>query len=210
MRRLAIATFGLLLAVPAQAGGVGVLMTGGMHSERVWFHSDHAIPEGGGDAVLIDSPKDYERYENTQTLPNVGGGIELILGDRDDRFLGAFRIYALQDGPQSEPSSEVLKDEYIVSNIRDTPRTTGLGTVGLTWGFLDLGDSMRLGVSTHIGSGFLTTDHLEYFALDAGPTYTWRASRNVMLVGDITWQMRHHKIASHSINAFVTARYMFD
>ncbi len=210
MRRLAVTTIALLLAMPAQAGGVGLLMTGGVHSERVWFHSSHATPEGGGQAVEITDPNDYEKYETTQMLPNMGGGLELILGDRDDRFLGTFRFYALQDGPQKVPSADGVNDEHVVSTVRDTARLTGLGMVGLSWGFLDVGDSMRLGATAHVGSGFLTSDHLEYFAVDAGPTYTWRASRNIMLVGDVAWQMRHHKIASHSVNAFITARYMFD
>lgn len=211
MRFLA-AALALSLATPASAGGLGILATGGAHTERLWYHTNYAY--GADGAVELDNPSDYPKYEMSQTLPHFGGGFELVLGDRDDRFLGTFRGYYLMDAPQGDPAELTeepnVKKEHVVAAYRDTPRHLGMGTVGLSWGFVDITDSMRFGISAHVGSGFLTNDHTEFLAFDAGPMVTIRASKTMMLFADLPYQFRWRKGSSHSINAFVGARYMFD
>lgn len=210
--RFALAALALALAAPASAGGVGVVATGGAHSEKLWYHSDHAY--GGGAAVEISDPREYPKYELNQMLMHAGGGFELVLGDRDDRFLGTFRGYYLMDSPQKDPAEVTqekdLKPEHVVAAYRDEARHLGVGVVGLSWGFVDLTDAVRFGVSAHVGSGFLTNDHTEFLAIDAGPMITIRASKTIMAFADVPWQFRWRKGASHSVNAFAGVRYMFD
>lgn len=210
--RFAVAALGLSLALPAQAGGLGLVATGGAHTERLWYHTNYAY--GGGEAVELDDPREYPKYEMTQTLPHFGGGFELVLGDRDDRFLGTFRAYYLQDAPQKDPAEltteENVKTAHVVAAYRDSSRHLGVGMIGLTWGFVDIGSTMRFGVTAHVGSGFLTNDHTEFLAVDVGPTLTWRASKTVSAFADIPYQFRWRKGASHSVNGFVGVRYMFD
>ena len=211
MRFLA-AALALTLAAPASAGGVGLLATGGAHTEKLFYHTNFAYGQDG--AVELDNPRDYPKYEMSQVLPHVGGGFELVLGDRDDRFLGTFRGYYLMDAAQKDPTDLTdepnVKPQHVVAAYREEARHIGMGTVGLSWGFVDITDAMRFGVSAHVGSGFLTTDHTEFLAIDVGPTITIRASKTMMVFADVPWQFRWRKGASHSVNAFVGARYMFD
>ena len=209
--RFALAALGLLLATPAQAGGIGLLLTGGAHTEKLWYHTDHAY--GGGASVQLDDPREFPKYEVNQTLPHFGGGFELILGDRDDRFLGTFRGYYLNDAAQQDPANSAenpVKKEHIVAAWRDQNKHIGMGLVGLSWGFVDIGSNARFGVSAHLGSGFLTNDHTEFLAVDIGPMISVRASKTLMVYGDIPYQLRWRKGSSHSVNAFAGVRYMFD
>lgn len=210
--RFALASLALFLAAPASAGGIGLVATGGTHSEKLWYHSNYAIAETG--AVEIEDPREYPKYEMSQMLMHAGGGFELVLGDRDDRFLGTFRGYYLMDAPQKDPAQltdeKDLKPEYVVAAYREDARHIGVGVVGLSWGFVDISDAVRFGVSAHVGSGFLTDDHTEFLAIDAGPMITIRASKTIMAFADVPWQFRWRKGASHSVNAFAGVRYMFD
>jgi hypothetical protein len=184
-----------------------------MHTETMWYHTDHAYAEDGSEAALNDDTQ-YPQYEMSQLLMHGGGGLALVLGDRDDRFLGTFRLYYLGDSPQKNPADvtneQFVQPEHVVAAYREDMRHLGMGMVGLSWGFIDLGDTMRLGVTAHLGSGFLTNDHTEFLALDVGPTWTWRTSRTTQVYADIPWQMRWRKGASNSVNVFGGFRYMFD
>ena len=210
--RFAVAALALFLALPAQAGGIGLLATGGAHSEKLYYHTDHTY--GADGAVALDNQRDYPKYEMSQFLPHFGGGFELVLGDRDDRFLGTFRGYYLMDSPQADPAQVTnepkVQSKHVVAAYRDTPRHLGMGLVGLSWGFVDIGDSVRFGVTAHVGSGFLTNDHTEFLAIDAGPMITWRTGKTTMVFADLPWQFRWRKGSSHSVNAFAGIRYMFD
>ena len=210
--RFAVAALALSLAVPAHAGGLGVLGTAGVHTETVYYHTDHAYLDGA--EIELDDPALYPNYDMQQTLSNMGAGFELVLGDRDDRFLGTFRWYYLVDAPQQDPATATtepgVKSAHVIASYRDTPRQIGMGMVGLSWGFIDLGDTMRLGVSAHVGSGFLTNDHTEFLAVDVAPMFTWRMSRTMQMFVDTPYQMRFRKGASHSFNLFAGVRYMFD
>ena len=97
--RFAAAAFALTLAAPAQAGGVGLLLNGGAHSENVYFYSSQ-----NADGVEYSNLNDYEQFQLVEYIPNYGGGVELLLGDRDQRILGSFRVYYNQDAPQADPA----------------------------------------------------------------------------------------------------------
>src|SRR5262245_8365116 len=60
-----------IASAPAHAGGLGIVATGGMHTDRAYYYN----AEG-------------EQGIDNQTLPQAGIGIEGLLGDRDDKILG--------------------------------------------------------------------------------------------------------------------------
>lgn len=205
--RLVVTAALALLASPAWAGGVGVLATGGAHTEKVFFYSDHTT-----DGVEYSDIDDYDQYEMSQTLPNFGTGFELILGDRDDRIMGNCRFYWVMDSPQKDPAetTDQVDPAYVVAAYREDPRHVGLGLVGLSWGIVGRPEKFQLVAIGHVGSAFLTTDHTEFLALDLGPGVTYKASRQVQLFADVSYQARFRKDWSQSVNGFLGARYLFD
>jgi hypothetical protein len=207
MRLVIGAALAILPATPAFAGGVGVLATGGMHTERVYFYSDHS-PEGDP----YSDPNDYDQYSLVQTLPNFGGGFELLLGDRDDRIMGSVRLMYVNDGVQVNPAdvTDQVDPEYVVAAYRDSARHLGFGMVGLSWGIIGDPGGFQLAAVGHVGSAFLTLDHTEFLAMQIGPGVTYKASRQIQLFGDIQYQARFRKGWSHSAGAIVGARYLFD
>ena len=209
--RFALASLGLLLSLPANAGGLGLLATGGTHTEALWYHSNVEMGTDGALAELSDI-SDYPKYTTTQTIMHMGGGMELVLGDRDERITGSFRFYYLGDAPQRDPAIDNepgLESSQIVSNYRDEVRPIGMASIGMSWMLIGGGD-FRIGPVGHIGSGFLTTDHTEFFAINVGPGVSWRLNRSMFLNGDVSWQMRYNKRASHGVNGTLGIRYMFD
>ncbi len=199
-----------MVAVPAQAGGFGVLLTGGAHSEKLWFHSNLATSDSG-ETVLLSDPSDFEKFEVTQTLPHAGTGLELILGDRDDKILGSFRFYYLMDTPQQDPSDDAgVPAENVIVAYRSDARHIGMGMVGLSWGIIGKPESFQLGASGHVGSGFLTTDHTEFLAVDLGPMVTYKLTRQMQAFADVGWQARFRKGWSQGVNATAGVRYLFD
>lgn len=210
--RLAVAALTLLLSATAQAGGIGVLVHGGAHSERMWFHSNASEPDDNGDVAKLTDPDQFEKFEMVQTLPQMGGGLELILGDRDDKITGVFRVTYMQDAPQADPAelTDEVDAEYVVSAYRDTPRHVGVGVVGLNFGILGRPDSFQAGLTAHVGTGFLTNDHTEFLVFDAGPSFSYKFTRQMQAFGDLTYVARHRKGFSHGGQVIAGVRYLFD
>ncbi len=208
--RTLVSALGLMLATNAYAGGFGLLFNGGVHTERVFYYSSHQY--GEGEPVPFESPNDYEQYEVVQTLPNMGTGLELILGDRDDRVVGTFRFFYQQDAAQLNPAdvTEEIRSVHVVANHRDTPRHTGIGMVGINWGFLGNPSNFMAGATAHVGSGFLTTDHTEFLTWDIGPTAMYKVARSVQLHADALYQGRFRKGVSHGFTGYIGVRYLFD
>lgn len=206
MRPVVIAA-SLMFAGPAFAGGIGILATGGAHSETVYFYSDQS-PDGAAYSDI----NDYDQYQIAQTLPSAGLGIDLALGDRDDKIIGDCRFYWMMDSPQKDPAAltQLVDPEHVVAAWREKPRHLGLGMVGLSWGIVGDPSKFTFGAVGHVGSAFVTFDHTEFLAFDIGPGVTLRAARQVQLFADVVYQGRYHKGITHSVNAFVGARYMFD
>lgn len=209
--RFAVAALALLLSLPAQAGGVGLILTGGAHTEQMWYHSN-LISRDGGEGVEVSNPRDFEKYELVQTLPHAGAGLEVLLGDRDDRITGVFRFYYMQDAPQVDPAAvtTLVPAANVIAAYRDKPRHVGIGLVGLNFGILGQPDGFQAGIATHVGSGFLTSDHTEFFLADVGPMVTYKFTRQMFAFGEVAYQMRFRKGWSNGLNATAGVRYMFD
>ena len=203
--RFALPLASLFFATNAFAGGTGIVLTGGAHTETVAFYSN------SDDAGLIEDWKDYPQYKMVQTLPNMGGGIEFILGDRDDRFIGVFRGYYLQDAAQQDPrDSGVVPADQVVGEYRSTPRNLGLAQIGINYGFLGNTDGFLFGATAHVGSGFLTSDHTEFLTADAGITASYRLNRQMIAFAEAVYTVRVRKGFSNGANGYLGLRYMFD
>lgn len=196
-----------LFTSTAEAGGVGVLATGGMHNETLYYYSE--VDSSGN---LYPSLADYDQYKLNETLGNAGGGLEFLLGDRDDKILGVTRFYYLADLPQVDPAknSDEVDPEHVVAEYRDGTRSMGIGLIGLSWGIVGNPSKFQFNAVGHLGAAFLTTDHTEFLTLDVGPGVSYRTSRSFQLFADATYQMRYRKGFTHSGNLFVGARYLFD
>lgn len=203
----ALTTFAALAAVaPAYAGGLGVLATGGAHTEPLYYYSN-----ADSDGNRYTNLKDYDQYKALQTLPQMGLGINLILGDRDDEIMGDCRFYWMMDSAQQDPAKygEVPQDN-LVAAYRETPRHLGIGAIGLSWGLVGDPSKFQLAAVGHVGSAFITADHTEFLLADIGPGVTYRANRQVQVFADAAYQARFRKVLNHSVVATVGARYLFD
>ena len=195
MRLSAVALL-LALPLPAMAGGIGVVGTGGLHSDRLYYYA----PDDQGELV--------QQEPVNQTNGNFGGGLELILGDRDNKIMGVFRGYYLQDMPQSL-TSDMSKSGY-VSNIRSEARDIGMITGGLQWGLVGEPTGFQLVLTTTIGTGFFTTDFTEFITGEVGIGATYTIKRRYQLHAEISGGARYRKRVYHTENIYLGVRYLFD
>ncbi|MEZ4236087.1 MAG: hypothetical protein R3F59_07980 [Myxococcota bacterium] len=209
MRRFVTVAAALVLAGPAYAGGLGVLAMGGAHTEDVYFYS-----RVDADGNPFPSLEEYDQYKVSQTLPTIGAGLDLMLGDRDDRIVGDCRFYWMMDGAQKNPALDTNAvpnpQENVVAAYREESRQLGLALVGLSWGIVGNPDNFQLGAVGHIGSAFLTADHTEFLAFDLGPTVSYRFARQAQVFADVVYMGRYRKTFTHSGVGFVGVRYLFD
>lgn len=208
MRLMIGAALLLLPTASAFAGGVGVLATGGAHSERFYYYSDTS-PEG----EPYRNIDNYDQYQISPILGQGGGGLELILGDRDDKIMGSMRFF--YSGELPPPPLENIQDDVdedaLVYSVRDQVRHLGFGMVGLSWGLVGNPGGFQLTAVGHVGTAFLTFDHSEFFAFQIGPGFTWRMSRQTQLFGDVQYQGRLEKGRyGHAGYGTVGLRYLFD
>jgi hypothetical protein len=207
----------VLFTDPASAGGLGVLASAGAHTEQLYFYAN-----ADADGNAFRDLRDYEQYRINETLPNFGGGLELVLGDRDDKIVGNCRLYWIVDAAQQAPvagepytptdggAARSIPAESLVVAFRDQPRHLGLGMVGLSWGVIGKPDGFMISAAGHVGSAFITFDHSEFLAADIGPSFSYRAARQVQVFGDLQYMLRYRKGFGHSANVLVGARYLFD
>jgi len=193
--RPSLVALALLLPAPALAGGVGLVATGGLHAERVYYYS---LDEQTGGFKQQDPVN--------QVIPNFGGGVELILGDRDDKILGVFRGYYLMDSPQSE-TPDMKGSTY---NIRSAPRDVGMISGGLQWGLVGAPTGLQLTLYTGIGSGFLTNDFTEFLTAEIGVGGTYTIQRRIQVHAELTGGLRYRKRFYHTENLTLGVRYLFD
>lgn len=187
-----VALIGLTASAPAFAGGIGLLGTGGMHGDRVYGYTENEA----GD-LKQEAPE-------TQLNANYGGGMELTLGDRDNRIVGIFRFFYLQDGPQSAPK---VGEVYAV---RTTARDIGMFTGGLQWGVVGDPTRAQFTVVSLIGSGFLTRDFTEFAQAEVGVGGTFNPNRHVQVFAEATGGIRYRKRVQPTFNATAGVRYLFD
>ncbi|MBX2799078.1 MAG: hypothetical protein KTR31_15485 [Myxococcales bacterium] len=207
MRQVIGAALVLLTAAPAYAGGIGIMGMGGAHNEQVYYYSQR-----GPDGDLYNNIDDFDQYELDQVLPHFGGGLELVLGDRDDKVMGSIRVLYNLDAPVRDPATvttEVEPDD-VVANVRDEPRHLGFALVGLSWGLVGDPGGFQLTAVGHVGTAFITADHTEFLAVQIGPGFTYRMARQMQLFGDVQYQGRFRKQWSNSVQAHAGIRYLFD
>jgi hypothetical protein len=195
--KAAITLMFLALSTPAFAGGLGTLVSGGFHSETVYFY---------------DKSDDNQQYQQPQLLGSVGGGLEVILGDQDDRFQGIFRGYWFMDGPQHDPATTtgLVSPQQVVAGWRDEPRHIGIATIGLQIGLIGEPSGFQVTAVGAVGSGFLTNDHTEFLVVELGGGFTHPLGRQVQLFGNVVGNMRVRKGTNFGATSYVGTRFLFD
>jgi hypothetical protein len=187
----------LLLAAaasaPARAGGLGVVATGGMHTDRAYYYNSQG-------AQGIDN----------QTLPQAGVGLEGLLGDRDDKILGILRVYWLRETPPQTPDTQGVANAIHPDYDALGPRDIGVAEIGIQWGLLGDPSGVQLALSTLVGTGFLTNDSSEFALADVGIGGTFAATESIQLFANVAAIVRHRKIVSYGPAAYAGARYLFD
>lgn len=199
-RSFAVALGALLTAAglgasPAHAGGIGLITTAGMHSDRV----DYYQLDAGTGSYIQQAP-------DNQFNSNVGLGLELVLGDKDNKILGVFRGYYMQDAPQKAPAEG---DDYVFA-IRTDSRPIGVINAGLQFGIVGDPDKLQLNVVATIGSGFLTTDQTEFIVGEAGVGASYMVGRKMQLVLSATGGTRYRKLFFPTADGYLAVRYLFD
>lgn len=183
----------LLGAAPAYAGGVGIMTTGGAHIDRV---DSYTCDTTTGDCTQEDAERQFN--------PNVGTGVELVLGDKDNKVLGIFRGYYMIDSAQKAPS---VGNTYA---IRETARPIGVINAGIQWGLLGNADRLQFTAVTTIGSGFMTEDLTEFLVVEAGVGGTYMVARHVQLALSVTGGTRYRKGFFPTADGYLGVRYLFD
>ena len=182
-----------IASAPARAGGIGVVATGGMHTDRAYYYN----AEG-------------EQGIDNQTLGQAGIGLEGLLGDRDDKILGIMRVYWLRESPPNTPDTQGVKDPVYPDYESLEPRDVGVAEIGIQWGLLGDPAGLQLALSTLVGTGFITTDSTEYFLADVGIGGTYGAGESIQLFANIAMNVRHRKVVSYGPVAYAGVRYLFD
>jgi len=185
------------MSTNALAGGVGLLATSGMYSETVYFY---------------DSSKEFQKFEQMQTIGTFGTGLEFTLGDRDDRVMGLARAYWLYETPQQDPAdrTELVASDDVVAAWRENGRNVGMFSVGLQWGFYGDPSNFQLYALGMVGSGFLTTDHTEFLLVEAGVGASYRLTRSIDAHVEVQYALRNRKGLRHGVNGYAGVRYLFD
>jgi hypothetical protein len=187
----------LLFSADAQAGGVGLLTTAGTHQIRTYYYRD-----------------DGEQGIDNQTRPNFGVGGEAILGDKDDRIQGMMRMYVMRDLPPTAPdlSNENTTDYGFTFPAEHEKAPSDIGTlqVGVQWGMWGDPSTTQIVLNSLIGSGFATTDNLEFFLAEMGGGVTHVLNETMQAHASLALNTRFRKRVYMGVSGFAGVRYMFD
>lgn len=181
-----------LTSASAHAGGLGLLATAGGHVDRVYSYTYN------------ETTAQDDQFIEDQMNANYGTGLELILGDKDNKITGSFRAYYLADAPMQEPAKGQ------VYAVRKTTRSIGVLDAGLQFGFLGEPDAIQLAALAYVGSGFLTVDYTPFISGQAGVGVTWMAARHVQAFASATGGARYHRRFYPTVTGNLGVRYMFD
>lgn len=185
---------GIALAPPAWAGGVGIFGTGGVHGERVYYYEENAV---GG----FDQQEPSQQYN-----PQLGAGLEIALGDKDNKITGLFRLYWCEEAPQQDPADP---DKFAFS-VRTTPRDIGMIDAGLVFGFLGKPTGFQLGAVGMVGSAFMTSDQTEFLKAQAGLGVSYTILRHVQFHAQTLHGLRYRKSLDYQSDNVIGVRYLFD
>ncbi len=190
----ALAIAPTLAPVEAHAGGVGAVAAAGVFSERVWYYDANETS-----------------YQTQQPIINGGTGLELMLGDRDDRITGYARFYWNMELPEPDVTQSTLEGEQPwTAPRRDTVRNTGIFTVGIQAGVAGDPNKGMFVVTGAVGSGFLTPDHREFVFGEVGAGGTLRVSPGLELYGTVNGHVRYRKWARLGATTYGGVRVLFD
>ncbi|MEC7986681.1 MAG: hypothetical protein VX278_16050 [Myxococcota bacterium] len=186
-------TLGLILSQQAEAGGVGMYTQAGIHQGNAYYYT-----------------YDGDQGIDTQFLPHYGVGFEGILGDKDDRLHGIFRLAWNQDQPVQAPSTPDGEEYYFADESTKGVRNDGLISIGLQWGIWGEPTEFQVIATTLLTSGFWTPDSLEYFVLDLGVGATFSMGETLQLFGVASFSPRYRKELFMGSQATFGARVLFD
>ena len=195
----AAAVFGALALVPttADAGGVGVTLSGGFHQDRAYYYNE-----------------DGDQGIDTQLPMNSGYGGELLLGDRDDRVIGIVRGYVARDAALKNPDPKALGEDsgdYTFPDVEAAgPTVRGAASVGIQWGIWGDPNGFQLIATSLIGSQFWTIDNLETAVFQAGVGATYTVNERYQFAATVDATSRFRKRFYWGSDVWVSARYMFD
>jgi hypothetical protein len=191
---------GVLSASDAVAGGIGVITTAGVHQENIYAYDQELV-----------------QYPVTQLRPNLGAGVQGLLGDRDDRIMGYVKMYYMMDSPQvdNDISAKVKAENEgvegtLVYAVREAPRNVGVASVGVQWGLLPNADALQLTAISGIGAGALTIDSSEFILVELGAGAQYALTDQLYLHGELAYQGRYRKAIDHGAGVNIGVRFMFD
>ena len=207
---LASTTLLFALSTPAIAGGIGVEMLTGLHSETVSYYDANSTP-----------------FSEVQARPTSGLAFQAILGDRDYELLGLMRVAIFLDaGPTvdvvppknyvhyTDEEGEELDPVVPFTDIDgdNEPDGTALGVIsaGLQWGVFGDPTGFQINVLTLLGAGILTTASTEFLLLEVGPGAHYAFSDELQAYGQLLYHLRYRKGISSGAGASVGVRYFFD
>jgi len=185
--------FSFLASSATYAGALGLQTSAGMHQERAYFYSQN------GDQGI-----------DSQYRPNIGFGLETLVGDKDEKIQGILKVSWIQDSPPNEPDVGNVDNAIFPPAHEAGIRHVGVLGLGIQWGLLGDPSGTQLTLTSVVGSGFLTTDNTEYVMLEAGVGGTHNLTETLQLMGTLAATMRYRKHMSFGPNAYVGVRYLFD
>lgn len=191
---------------PAIAGGIGIDLLGGTHTEKVYFFDAEAT-----------------KFSEVQQAPTWGVGFQTILGDRDDTLIGIMKFGYINDAAASSAVTTPDDFEGDISQVTARldcedefagnpcgPRALATISAGLQWRVW--GDPMGLQVSVlpSVGAGIVTTDSTEYIQLEFGPGVHYAISKELQVHAEVAYQVRYRKVFSQGATMTTGVRWLFD
>ncbi len=216
MRSLTTAALGASLlatavfaSAPALAGGMGVIVNGGTHQDRFYAYD------------LSDTERIQNTYIYDQMRPNYGFGLQGILGDRDDNYVGTAKFWYQSDAAQtdegigqkavSEDGSTAGQAEgELTYAYRKQSKGMGLATAGVQWRLWGEPLGFQLSAITNVGAAFMTPDSSEFLLVEVGPGAHYTLNKRVQINAEVVYQARYRKGLRHGASGTVGVRYLFD
>jgi hypothetical protein len=186
----------VMLASPAQAGGVGVIGLAATHTEKVYFYDESS-----------------NQYSDIQLRPTTGFGVEALLGDRDDRLIGLMKAYYFTDFQATADrvdTAAIEGDPTIPLDPDFKYRSVVVFTAGLQWGLWGDPTGLQINLITSLGTGAITPDSTEFMLVEVGPGVHYVLQKKYVLHAELVYHLRYRKSVSHGGGLNVGIRYYFD
>lgn len=190
-----------LTSSAALAGGLGVVGSAGLHTDPVYAYD------------LSNT-----QYEVNQMRPHYGMGIQAVLGDRDDRFVGLAKFYWIQDAAQADnnipdgaKNAGYTGDASELSyTVREESINVGIATAGVQWGLWGDPLGFQLNAISNIGAAWATPDAREYLFIEVGPGFHYSLNNRIQVNAELAYQTRFRKGFEHGVHLNAGVRFLFD